>query len=255
MQIRGLALTTELALAVTHGRVTDRGDYLVVELVDEPGWAYGNYLVLPRPLRQGELAHWIRCFEQELGTSRTVSLRWDDPRGDVGAADELLAAGFTLDANDVLAADDVVAPAHESTIRALEPDEVLATAEVAWLLADRHDETFRQFLTRHVRWQRELVASGRASFYGAFDGTSLVASLGLFDLGTLARYQDVQTLPSHRRRGLAGALLAAAARDARARSVERFVIFADPGGAAARVYQRVGFRVVEHTVIARRATK
>ncbi|HVK89327.1 MAG TPA: GNAT family N-acetyltransferase, partial [Kofleriaceae bacterium] len=62
-------------------------------------------------------------------------------------------------------------------------------------------------------------------------------------LGARARYQDVQTAASHRKRGIAGALLAAAA--AKVPSAE-LVIIAELGSAAERVYQRVGFRAIEH---------
>ena len=47
MNVRSLALTTDLALHATRGRVTDRGNYLVVETPDDPGYYYGNLLVLP----------------------------------------------------------------------------------------------------------------------------------------------------------------------------------------------------------------
>ena len=47
MIVRSLALTTELALATTRGRITDRGDYIVVETPDDPGYYFGNLLVLP----------------------------------------------------------------------------------------------------------------------------------------------------------------------------------------------------------------
>lgn len=252
MDIRSLALRTELALAATAGRVTDRGDHVVVERPDAPGWAAGNYLALPRPPGAGELARWIEVFERELGRERGVALRWDDPTGEDAAHAALLDAGFVLDTSVVLAADEIVAPPHALATRALSADEVLATGVLAWNLADRHDESYRQFLHGRVAWQSDLVARGLASFWGAFDAGKLVASVGLVRFGALARYQDVQTLPAYRRRGLAGALLAAAASAARTHGVEQFAIFAEPGGAAARVYERVGFRAVERATLARR---
>ena len=252
MQIRSLALRTELALAGTAGRVTDRGDHVVVERPDAPGWADGNYLALPRAPGAGELARCIEVFERELGRERAVALRWDDPSGEDDAHAGLLDAGFALDTSVVLAADAIVAPPHALATRALTADEVLASAVLAWNLADRHDESYRQFLHGRVAWQSDLVARGIASFWGAFDAGKLVASVGLVRFGALARYQDVQTLPAYRRRGLAGALLAAAAAAARAHGVERFAIFAEPGGAAARVYERVGFCAIERATLARR---
>jgi GNAT superfamily N-acetyltransferase len=237
VEATSLALTTELALAATRGKIADRGEYLVVETPDEPGWSDGNYLVLARPPRAGELAEWTRRFQRELGRERVVVLRWDGP------GDEEF-DGWTVDVFEMMVADEVLAPVHELAMQELAPDELPATAELAWMIGDRHDEAYHQFLKRRAAWQAKLVAGGRARFLGAFDGGKLVASVGLFDAGTVARYQDVQTLPAYRRRGVAGALLAAAARATR---VERFAILAEPGSDAQRVYRRVGFRTAERT--------
>ena len=266
MNVRSLALTTELALIATRGRVTDRGGYLVVETPDDPGYYHGNLLVFPAPPQPGELTHWLRKFDDELGTNpaiKHVTLCWDGITGDQGAGDELRDAGFQIDTHQVLVAETVETTPAALPTRVLAADEVLATADLAWELGDRHDETYRQFLQRRAAWHRDLVTRGSARFYGAFDNTTLVASLGLVRVLDLARYQDVQTLPAYRNRGLARALLAAAARDALGDStsrlrvderawvgVDRVVIVAEPGSAAARLYARAGFRAIELTVSA-----
>jgi GNAT superfamily N-acetyltransferase len=214
-----------------------------------PRWAAGNYLALPRAPEPDAIAAWSERCDRELGLERALSLRWDDPTGDEPARGALRAAGFVVDDNDVHVADELLAPPHALPMHALDPGEVLQTAMLAWNLADHHDEVFRQFLHARATWQSDLVARGLAAFHGCFDGAKLVASVGLVRFGALARFQDVQTLPEYRRRGIAGALLASAARDVRG---ARFVIFTEPGAPAARVYQRIGFRVAERTSIARR---
>lgn len=266
MVVRSLALTTELALAALRGRVTDRGDYLVVETPDNPGYYDGNVLVLPAPPQVGEVGYWMRRFADELGKNpaiRHVTLWWDGTNGDEGAAAELHAAGFTLQSNQVMVlergarASEQPAPYGATwtlPVRELSPDEVLATADVAYTIGDRHDDTYRLFLDRRAAWHRDLVTRGLATFWGALDGDVLVASLGLvwLDDRKVARFQDVQTLPSHRKRGLASALLAASTAAAFAHGSERVVIITEPGGAGARLYTRHGFRTVERTVNARR---
>ena len=253
MQPRSLALITELGLAATHGRVTDRGEYVVVEVPAMPTWAAANYLALPRVPEPARIAYWIERCEQELVAARTLSFRWDDPSDDELGRAALRNAGFTIDQNEVMAANEVLAPPHAMAIRALESGEVLSTALLAWALADRHDERMRQLLHARASWFADLVDRGVARFYGAFDtvagASKLVASCGLVDLGPIARYQDVQTLPAYRRRGLAGALLATAARELPGK---RYVIMTTADSDGARVYQRVGFQRVERTAIARR---
>lgn len=238
----GITRATELAIAAARGRVTDHGDYIVVETPDEPGWSDGNYLLLPRAPRGDEMSEWTRRFERELGADRVVALRWDEPTGEAYP-------GFTVDTYEMMTADEVLAPVHALTMRELAADELPATAELAWAIGDRHDDAYHQFLRRRARWQAGVAA---LRFHGAFDADALVASVGLFDADAIARYQDVQVLPSHRRRGIAGALLATAARAAHA---SRFAILAEPGSDAQRVYTRVGFRTVERTARAYRARK
>jgi GNAT superfamily N-acetyltransferase len=264
VNIVSLALTTELALLATRGRVTDRGGYLAVETPDDPGYYHGNLLVFPAAPKPGEVARWIASFHDEFRDNsaiKHVAFSWDGITGDAGAVDELRDAGFSIDTHEVMVAESLDAAPAALPIRALTADEVLATPELEWSMGDRHDDTYRRFLWRRAAWHRDLVVRGIARFYGAFDGTALVASLGLVSVIDVARYQDVQTLPAYRKRGLARALLATAARAAiaAARSgtttdlwsgIERVAIVAEPGSAAARLYARAGFRTIERTMSA-----
>jgi GNAT superfamily N-acetyltransferase len=250
--VRSLALTTELALAGTRGVITDRGDYLVVETPDDPTYYHGNLLVLPAAPQVGEVAYWVRRFESELSGKNAaikhVTLWWDGISGDVGAGDELRAAGFDVNVNSVMVADNApaaVATPDGITIRKLDANEVLATADIAWAIADRHDDVYRRFYQRRANWHRQLTVRGAATFWAAFDDAQIVGSLGLVTLGNVARYQDVQTLTAYRRRGIATALLVAAAREAFTKGMQRVVIIAEAGTGADRVYTRVGFRELE----------
>lgn len=255
MIIRSLALTTELALAGTRGKITDRGDYLVVETPDDPGYYHGNVLALRAAPQVGEVAYWTRKFAAELGHNpeiRHVTLWWDGVRGDVGAADELRAAGFNITVSPVMVAEEVLAPPTQFEVRQMTAQEVLVgTADIAWALADRHDDAYRRFFQRRAAWHRGLVVRGAATFWGAFDHGTLVGSLGLVPLGNVARYQDVQTVATHRRRGIASALLAASARHALGeQGIERVVVIAEAASGADRVYTRAGFRTIEQTASA-----
>lgn len=250
MNVRSVALKTDLALAALRGRIIDRGDYLVVETPDDPGYHYGNLLVLPAAPQPGNVARWLERFSEEFRSPaiRHVTLVWDGITADVPATAELLAAGFTLETSLTMVSEHIESRAAALPIRPLTPDEVLATVEIEWAITDRHDDTYRHFLERRAAWHAELVARSAATFWGAHDGTTLVASLGLVSLGSLARYQDVQTLATHRHRGLASALLAAAAQSVH--DVEQLVIVATPDSDGARLYSRLGFRTIEVTVSA-----
>ncbi len=250
--IRSLGLATELALSATRGTVEDRGDYLVVRTPDDPGYYYGNLLVLPAAPQVGEVAFWSRRFADAFASDpavKHVTLAWDGTTGDAGAPDELGAAGFRLELVQTMTAS-YVAPAARSPLplRELAPAEMPDVADLTWEMGDRHDENFRSFLQRRARWHGDLIARGDGRFWAAHDGDTLVASLGIVTLpGGLARYQDVQTAAAYRGRGLAAAMIATAAHDAFARGARRAVIVAEPDSIAARIYARAGFQVIERS--------
>ncbi|MFN0248298.1 MAG: GNAT family N-acetyltransferase [Kofleriaceae bacterium] len=254
-QWRSVGLSTDLELAVTRGPVIDRDDYSVITTPDDPSYYTGNQLVLPAAPQVGEVAYWTRKFATELGHDsaiRHVALRWDGIAGDVGARGELEKAGFTIDTSVVMTAPrEIAAPSTTYEIRPLAVREMHATGELAYAVGDRHDEVMRAFHARRAAWQQTLVGTGRAMWWGAFDRDVLVGSLGLVALriGTLARYQDVQTAASHRQRGIASAMLVAAAK-ALLPSITKLVIVAEPESAAQRVYARAGFTVIETIVAA-----
>ncbi len=252
MHVRSIGLATDLALARTRGTVTDREDYLVVRTPDDPSYYFGNLLVLPASPQIGEVAYWTRRFAGELGTDprvRHVALRWDGVTGDVGAASELAAAGFELERSVIMTARQIASrPAPGGIdVRRLAPHEVVAAAELEYASGDRHDEDYRRFLQRRARWKLQLAAAGTARLYGAFDAGALVASLGLAELGGRARFLDVQTATTHRRRGIISALLDVAAR---ASTANELVIVTQPGSVAESVYVRAGFVAIEHTAAA-----
>jgi GNAT superfamily N-acetyltransferase len=246
VHIRSLALKTELALAETRGVVIDRGDYIVIQTPDDPGYYFGNLLVMSAAPQAGDLARWTELFREELADPeiRHVAFRWDGP--DIGAAQDLTAAGFAVDVSSVMTAHAIAAPAIALELRELAPHEVRATADLRWTMSDRHDDRYRKFLQRRAAWQRDLVTRDLARFWGVFDDQQLVGSLGLASVAGLSRYQDVQTAASHRGRGIASALLATAA----AAATGELVIIAEPNSIAARVYERAGFRAVEQSATA-----
>jgi GNAT superfamily N-acetyltransferase len=264
MEVRSLGLGTDLALIATRGRVLDRGSYLVALTPDDPGDYHGNMLVLPGPPRPGELASWLERFAREVAIDpaiRHVTLCWDDQTtvtgvaGAAGAADELTRAGFELATTHVMTARAVRAPAapRDIELRPLAADELARAAELAFALGNGRTEAYRQFLHRRAAWQRDLVTRGAARFWGAFDDRTLVGSLGLVRIPPRGRYQDVQTAPSHRRRGIASALLAVAAAEACADGIAELVIRTGSGSEAEQVYGRAGFCTIERTVSACRA--
>jgi ribosomal protein S18 acetylase RimI-like enzyme len=88
-----------------------------------------------------------------------------------------------------------------------------------------------------------LVPAGRRWFVGRERG-AIVALAALLVLDGIGYVDHVATDPNARRRGFATALTRHAASEAEAAGAERTYLLAEPGGAGAAVYDRIGFRRV-----------
>lgn len=97
---------------------------------------------------------------------------------------------------------------------------------------------------------RAGIAAGRSVLVGAFDPTAGPVGGGSHNpRGDVTEIVGVAVLPAFRRRGMAAALTAALARDARARGITT-VFCSAQDDAVAHVYARVGFRRVGTDCIA-----
>ena len=92
-----------------------------------------------------------------------------------------------------------------------------------------------------------MVEAGHGGWFGAFADELLVCQMGLFSGGPgLARFQSVETLPEHRRRGLAGTLVAHTSRYGfEVLGARTLVMVADPDYHAIDLYRSLGFAVTE----------
>ena len=109
------------------------------------------------------------------------------------------------------------------------------------------------FVLRRSAAERRGCEAGHGEWWGAFEHGRLLSACGIFAASSgLARYQDVETHPEARRRGLAGAVVAAAARHARAAlQADTLVIVAEAH--AQRLYESLGFVSSELQLSAQRA--
>jgi ribosomal protein S18 acetylase RimI-like enzyme len=147
---------------------------------------------------------------------------------------------------------EVVAPSRpndESTYRYLSSDDDweqllqlgLATAPM------EVDEGYVQFSRRKLESRRALVAEGHGKWFGAFEGERLQSSLGLmFDGKGLARFQNVQTHPDDRNKGIASTLIHRASTYGLTEGgAKKLVMVADPDYLAIRLYRALGFNDTE----------
>jgi ribosomal protein S18 acetylase RimI-like enzyme len=257
VEVRSLGYRTDLMVRVREGsQVEDRGDYLVLHSPDNPGYWWGNFLLVPS-LGPGEASAWLARFAAEFPRARHVTFGVDvtDDSGMVG--DELAAAGFTAQRLVVLTAGGLRPPPFpntEATCRPLAGD--ADWEQSAWLreiaLIDEDGVgNDPEFVRSRVAAARALTEAGLATWYGAFIGGELLAQMGIATdaPSRLARYQSVETRPDARRRGLAGTLTwHVGTRTLAAGEARTLVIVADPGDVAIRVYRSLGFTDAEYQI-------
>ncbi|HEU5456546.1 MAG TPA: GNAT family N-acetyltransferase [Nocardioides sp.] len=260
MELRSLAWRTDLALLQAAGsEVEDRGDHLVVRTPANPGFYWGNYLLLDAPAGPDEVPEWLRAFERVFPEAGHRTFGVDGADGSVDDLAPFRAAGMGVEASTVMTAQAVHEPAHpntEATIRTLTTDEDWAQ-QVELALTDPELQGGRVFATRRAAAERRLVEQELGQWFGAFLDGGLAASLGLFVASEgLARYQGVMTHPELRGRGLCGTLVHHAGRFGFDElGVDTLVMVADPDYLAIRIYRSVGFTGSETQLQAMRVPK
>jgi hypothetical protein len=97
---------------------------------------------------------------------------------------------------------------------------------------------------------RRFVDAGRGAWFGAFDGATLAADMGVMVEDGLGRFQSVETAHAYRRRGLCRALLHRAAFEAFASFGARDLVIIGVVGHISDLYRQAGFVEREQLVSA-----
>ena len=243
-----LSWHTDIAVLVGSGSsVDEHADHLVVRTPANPTYAWGNFVMVTDPACVDDASRWAAVFAHSFPDAGHRAVGLPTNPTDVGA---WAALGLEIEHEDVLVRDAPVDPRplpEGYVVRPLSSDgdwEQSHALRLADLTEEQRSEPGRvAYEGGSTEARRRLVDSGNAVFLGAFAGDELAADQGILDCGAgVARYQDVITKASHRRRGLTSHLLGEAAAWAADRGVHAWVILADAGEAPSRLYQKLGFR-------------
>lgn len=273
------------------------GAYLAVRTPAVPDYWYGNCLAMPGLPAAGELPLWESLFEREHPGAEHRVFLIDAPEGIGGASDaegrhaptqaglaEFVAAGYELSAHDVLATEAIRRPARlneEFDYRPVRTDgEWAAVFEASLAINAGQPGYTRGFLERKFKAIRSAVEGGHGTWWAAWEprsggrvgdrpggrraderraGERPVANLGLFWSGGLARFQDVETDPDFRRRGICRSLVysacasitasgGGACRSTGAPPFPTLFVIKPEDDAVRRIYEAVGFSFLERSV-------
>ena len=239
-------LFTEVHLAALRGQVEEREDYRVLRDPSNPGYYFGNLLILDQP--PDDLTRWMRTFEREFGP-QTVHrcLAWSGDALSEPALKLARSLGLSVDATQEMVLDSLPEERRDWEVRPLELSRDW-DASVALNRASDPSErdgsaSYRLFKQRLRAGCRRWIEAGVASWWGAFDGERLIAQCGLVPCGKLGRYQSVETHPAYRRQGVCGQLMTTVARDGLQRlGLTHLVLAAEVDGPALGLYERLGFQ-------------
>ncbi len=266
MKIQSLAFRTDLHFIAFQGRVEQKGGYIVAETPDNPGFFWGNLLLMPAPPKIGDMPKWIALFQQEFAHQpliKHITFGWDAPDGAQGTMDEFIQNGFDAELSMVLTLGhgELVPPKYprsDIVVRVLESDSDWRRATENQITSRDQKlfslESYTPFKQKQMAKYRAMTDAGHGHWYGAFLGTEMVADCGVFVFGTTARFQAVGTLPQHRGGGICGNLIYQATQHTLAnktienKTVEKIVMVADPNYHAARIYTSVGFKPTEKQI-------
>jgi ribosomal protein S18 acetylase RimI-like enzyme len=254
VDVVSLGYRTDLALLSAGGSVVeDHGDHLVVRSPHNPTHWWGNFLLLAAPPEPEDAGRWLDRFVTAFPRARHVAFGVDGTDGRVGDLAAWSAVGLVVEAQAVMTAASVRPPPRlaDALCRPLVSDADWAqSVELRVRCHDgpEDDAAFRAYAVAQARTRRQMVEAGHGTWSGAFAADDrLVCQLGLFHGGPgLARFQSVETDPDHRRRGLAGSLVAHVSRygfeELGARTL---VMVADPAYHALDLYRSLGFAVTQ----------
>jgi ribosomal protein S18 acetylase RimI-like enzyme len=254
MELTSLGYQTDLALLRLGGSlVEDLGDHLVVRSPHNPSHWWGNFLLLAHVPPPGLCQWWLDRFAAEFPATGHVALGFDGRAGTVADLAWFAAHGYQVPASTVMTATEVHEPASPNTdavYRALRSDEDWnQSVELRVRCEDRPSEAqgYRAYATTKAQTNRQIVEAGHGAWFGAFINSRLIAQMGLVSAGGgLARFQEVETDPDYRRRGLAGSLVHhASTYGFGGLGAHTLVMVADPNYFAIDLYGSVGFAATE----------
>ena len=255
----GLGQRTDLMVARNDVQLEERGGILIVRTPSNPEFFWGNYIVLTEA--PGEAEHerleqlFAEAFAEQPATTHR-SFTWP-PKGmndpaPAATVERWVTAGYDYDVSVILSARTVGPAPHPNRdvdIRAVVDDRDWASVRDLQLLCGSsefaHGE-IRGFLDTRIASWRALAERDHGAWFGAFLGKILVADAGVFWDGGLARFQNVETHPKHRNRGICGTLVSHICGIVLERAADMTLVMeADEDYHAARIYESIGFRRCE----------
>lgn len=181
VEIRSLGYRTDVMARRAEGsEISQRDGYVMVRTPANPGFYWGNFLLLAHPPAGGDLGGWLARFASEFPAAGHVAFGIDVRQRSAVDPGPFTTAGFTISEGNVMTAAELREPPHPDSgvhIRTL-------TSDADWLqslqlrVACYGEPDNGEFLARRTGQARALTERGHGAWFGAFSGSRLVCQAG-----------------------------------------------------------------------------
>ena len=250
--MRNLGYKTDCIFHRAVGSVTERSNYFCVRNPDNPTYRWGNLLIYPSAPAKGDCQSWITDFRKEFGEQAPhVTFGW--LTDGIGELEPFKLLGFEFESLVVLQryesyidTQDLLNP-HVQVREILSEQDWRKVVDLQYEVAKENTQNldgYLEFLIRKYKQYRSLQHRGIGTWFGIFEGSQLVADMGLFwdKQENIARFQNIETKISHRRRGLCSTLMDHVMMHSNMRQgIRNWVVVASPGSGAEQLYLNKGF--------------
>lgn len=244
-----LGLITDLLLHAETGIVESKDGYLVVRTPESPDYFFGNMLILPQRPSGSELQRLGDDFARLVGIPPRIAHRtfaWDDTEGGVADLDAFIECGYEATVCRVLAArpNDIRPVATNASVEVRRFESLADWDDWARMqLADMSqplDGASLSYVAYQQAAYRNLLARGLGDWWGAFIDGEQAASLGLFFLDGVGRFQSIVTREQDRNKRVCRTLVSQVIGLTADRS-DQLVMVADEAYHAGKIYEALGF--------------
>ena len=117
LKLRSLAYMTDLSILAFQGRVENKDEYVVAESIGNPGYFWGNLLVMKKPPQATDFQKWTDLFKKEFSHQpliRHITFGWDSPEATEGETEHFVQQGFDIERSVVLTLvrENLIPPKH-----------------------------------------------------------------------------------------------------------------------------------------------
>lgn len=244
MNLKSLAILTDLIFIKPYGEIIERENYWVVSFPPNPNFYSGNFLIFRQAPKLGDMKEWEILFKKELTNPQIDhhTFMWDEE--EIGEVEQFEKNGYLFARELVFTAtkNSIKLPAKNNQQVEIVPLKNQEDWEQVIQVQMATNPQYGSFYAKQAKSYQDMIQKKLGLWFAAYLDGKVVASLGIFKEGKIGRFQIVSTHPDFGRQGICGTLVYQSALYAFEKmDIETLVMVADENYHAAKIYASVGF--------------